>query len=719
MKHENSGNVTGKYVFLLLVLFGAGLLIRVSYLIEIQEHPVFQIPMEYQPDMGFNDNTALVFAQYLRKKFGLPEITLHFERTLTWTQRGNEYLYRPPAYTLFLGMLYFLLGDSQIGVRIAQMFLGLGSACLGYILGKQIYSRTAGFIIYLFMLFYWPLIIYENALHSPVMAIFAGTLFLVCAFQWVKRQDLFHYALVGFALSFYILSITALLPMIPLVIVWMLGIAHWYFPGQQSRSQVFRGVLIFLLSLAVPIGAVTCYNYLASGKAVLISGIAGMTLYIGNQPESQGYLLGCDTILDEFLDKQDHSLTTDEKAARVPWPKVSERAYDVAIKYISAHPGWFLRLSLKRAILFWTPKEISQNITEYCDRLFSKTIYYLPGNFTVVLCLAVSGLVFFLRALYSLFSLKDLSGTISYHFIPLFILISLVSVILYAPYTLLWVSAHFRAPLLPCLFSFAALGICESLRLLRLHRWCTLSMSLTGPVILLLVMVMIPVSYDEDIERWVYFRTRHYLESGQTEKAAEIARQVIERVPGNAFAQMTYANILLKQGDRQQALAHYELSFKQDKESAEKASVAQIIGSLRREFGDVKGAADIFNNLLRMEPDNYLALHELGGIAFEEGRYHEAIDFLEKARIVDPQKGNTYFLLGLSLNSLGKKEQAMAILEDGMSADPSDVWIILALADLKQESNASSEACALYKKVLKLNPDNPKALQAVAAICQP
>ncbi len=705
----------------LFILLLAGALIRFLYLMELQAHPDFQVPMEYQIDMGFNDNTAMALAQYCRRQLRLPPIEVRFERIIEWTQRRGEYLYRPPTYTVFLAALYFVLGDCPFGVRAAQMTLGLCAACLGYLLGKRLYNRFAGLCIYLLMLFYWPLIIYESALHSPIMALFTGVLFLYAAICWAQEGGRRRAALMGLALSAYALSVTAMLIALPLILFWMFWVYGKKFTFNRAIRGVAGAILVFLGAFLVPIFSVTTYNYVVSRDFVLISGVAGMTVYIGNQPDSTGYLGPSDSMLDRFLEEEEHSLRIDQKAARVPWPEVSETAYRIAVDYIRAHPGWFVRLSLKRALLFWSPQEISQNITEYCDRFFSRTLSWLPGNFTVVMAIALLGLGFYAHAMRDTFRRwrTDKSHAADTPMLSLegYALILILVLVWYGPYCLLWVSAHFRAPLLPHLFIFGALGICRGASVIRMRQWRTLAWGAIGPAVIVPVMLLVPVSYEDDIERWVYFRTRHYLESNQPERAAEIAQRVVERAPDHAFAQMTYANILRGLGDNVKALAHFDQALALGDDSIDVANVAENIGIIRRELGDNDGAEAAFSLLLDLDSERYAALHGLGNIAYERGQYVKAVGYLEQAARLAPEKANTHFLLGLSLNAIGETERARDSFRAGLLADPDDIWILLALADLESGLSENEAACQLYEKALTIDPRNERARHGFDTIC--
>lgn len=120
---------------------------------------------------------------------------------------------------------------------------------------------------------------------------------------------------------------------------------------------------------------------------------------------------------------------------------------------------------------------------------------------------------------------------------------------------------------------------------------------------------------------------------------------------------------------------------------------------------------------LQVRPSDYQALHGLGDIAFKQGRFAQAISYLERAKQVAPEKGNTYFLLGLSYNEAGEKEHAEQALREGVRVAPDDVWILLGLANLLAEKGERKEACELYRKANTIAPDNEQVRSAIESSC--
>lgn len=727
---ESSRSVSWRAGGMLFLILLGGLALRLAYLYELQEHPDFQIPMYFQVDMGFIDNSALDHAQNARAWFNLPPIEPRFERNIVWRHNPGDPQLRPPLYTFFLSVLYFVLGDSQFGVRLVQMLLGLGSALLAYFLGVKLYNRGAGLLMAGFMTFYWPFLIYEANLHEPVMVICCSLLFLNTALWWRQRPGWGRAVLMGLACGVYTIASAAVILFLPVVVGWTIGVLGYrkiYHPPGAARgasnhawSNALSHAVLVLIAFFIPILPITVLNYQESGRFVLNSFGQGITLYIGNQPQSQGYLHGADELLDVYLGEEHTDLRVDEKVARVDdWWRWAALAREKVREQILRHPGWFAKLCLKRAVLFWTPREISQNITEYADRLFSRTLYYVPGNFAVVLALFIVGLLDFILSILMWFVRRrhkpktedkqlDYAG---------YVLVLLLILVWYAPFPFLWISAHFRAPILPALFAFSALACCRMVYYVEARRWTPAVLGTLGALVIAVSAWLLPVAYDDDIQTWLYFRVQHYKNNKAPEKALAIAEQVIERAPDHMFARRIYAQALLDAGKKEEALAAYERLLPDLKENALAADAAEVIGLLQREFGNNPAAREAFLQTLQHDPNRPVALHGLGNIAFENGNHQEAVQYLERALQLEPTNANTWFLLGMARAALGDVARAEDAYRAGMRVDPEDVWPVIGLANLLTANGRREEACALYEHALRLVPQNAQARQGREEHC--
>jgi tetratricopeptide (TPR) repeat protein len=697
---EYSPGQQKRHLLLLTCLFLLGLAVRMFFLAEIQDHLDFQIPLLYQVDMGFIDNSALDRAQSLRSLCHLSPIEENFERPSVWRhQAGNPQL-RPPGYTFFLSLIYFIFGDNQLLVRIPQMMLGLISGWLGYRLGRKAISPAGGLITAGALWLYWPLILYESVLHEPVLMVFASLLFLNSAFSWLKEERTRQAVLVGVSCGFFTMVSSQVILFLPVLLVWMV----WRcLSRERSIRRVLTQTALAGLFFFLPLLPVTALNYHESGRWVLNCHGHGVTLYIANQPEATGLLMPADALLEEYLGQDVASLRVDEKTALIEdWIDWSHFAQKAALREILHAPGAFVKRSLKRAVLFWAPFEISQNVLEYCDRGFSPTLSHMPGSFGMLLPFVVLGLFYgavrIRQRLSGLATLRLIGADT--HLMGLIFLILFI-LIWYLPYLVLWVSAHFRIPLLPALFLLAAEGIfsfISDIKNKKEHWRRALSGGLCA-LLFLLPALLASWDYSADIQTWLYYRVKLYTDRGRNDEALALSLQGAQHWPAHAFVQKSCADLLFEAGRDEEALGYYEKALSCEAGEIDRAAVLENLGVIHRHLQENEEAKEVFLMLLESNPHHPGALHYLGNIAYEEGQYEEARAYLEKATADACTKGNTFFLLGLTLRSLGHNDEALQAFRRGHALDPEDEWILLELADVLILTQEKEEACQLYRQL--------------------
>ena len=167
-------------------------------------------------------------------------------------------------------------------------------------------------------------------------------------------------------------------------------------------------------------------------------------------------------------------------------------------------------------------------------------------------------------------------------------------------------------------------------------------------------------------------------------------------------------------------------------------------GSAKQMKGDVKGAIAHYEKALRIDPQFYAALNNLGALYERKGAHQEAERVLLRAVNANPEDGESYVNLGHVLYEEGRYSEGLARLEEGVKRSPNSAsgWFFLGSTNLKlgnlgmAESNLK-QACSLdpsslpaahlqlanvymrkrdfpaankeLETYLKVNPDDPQA----------
>ncbi len=121
-------------------------------------------------------------------------------------------------------------------------------------------------------------------------------------------------------------------------------------------------------------------------------------------------------------------------------------------------------------------------------------------------------------------------------------------------------------------------------------------------------------------------------------------------------------------------------------------------------IGDTKGAKAILSKLVSKYPDSYYA-HKLLAVIYEkEGGMRKAID--EYVTAIDLKKNDydSYYKISELLRDLGKKDEAIEMLEKLVRNKPDMYEASCLLGDMLCEQERFKEAASVYENALKFRP---------------
>jgi Flp pilus assembly protein TadD len=97
-----------------------------------------------------------------------------------------------------------------------------------------------------------------------------------------------------------------------------------------------------------------------------------------------------------------------------------------------------------------------------------------------------------------------------------------------------------------------------------------------------------------------------------------------------------------------------------------------LLGQLLGDGGSYELAVDPLRRAVSLDPNSFVAWHDLGLTYFRLKRYAEARAPLEKAVVLNPNSYGSVVLLGGALYMLGDDEAALPVLEHALRLKPSD-----------------------------------------------
>ena len=669
-----------------ILVLGAAL--RLLYLHEISAWPDFSYPIL---DAAYHDFWARGLA---RGEWATLE-------DFTPEEIVRRPFFRPPGYPYFLAAVYRVFGHGYLAPRLIQFGLGLVSCVLIYLAARRWVGPPPALIAAFFSAVYWVFIYFEGELLDPALSIFSLLVFVNLVMTWKKKLNTAYSCLSGVALGLFALVRANALLLIPAVILWMV----WVLARRRLRGRSLVTAASFLLGSAVVILPVTARNYLVSGEFVLIASNAGSSLLVGNNDRADGtthYLPGWGYFDSPF----DHPATLRalERQLGRPIGAAAASAYYTrqALNWIRAHPLDFALLTLRKTALFWGPAEVTNNKEIHYSRLYSKVLKAIPGGFSLVLALFLTGTAILIldrrtsirhRGKNRIKIAADRESGV------LFILLILVYFLSMLPAA---AADRYRLPVVPLMLVVSSAGVWRGIEWLVADRKKALIYFLSTAATYLVVSREL-TGYRPSEAKWYFDRAVALDRSGRHKETEESYRLALEREPLYGPALNNLASILLHRGELEEAIGYFRLFASLRPEMARAHSNLAL--ALGRK-GEVDEALESFQRALDIDPNDQQVWGSLGAFHFHRGEFKEAASAYERKVELCPHSGQARFFLARALWELGMKEEAEKNFRRAVELEPGRAEFYINLANVQAAGGDLSGAEENYRRALRIDPSS-------------
>ncbi len=188
-------------------------------------------------------------------------------------------------------------------------------------------------------------------------------------------------------------------------------------------------------------------------------------------------------------------------------------------------------------------------------------------------------------------------------------------------------------------------------------------------------------------------------------------RDTIEKNPNSWMAQDSFAAVLLRKGQPEEALSHLRKAEQLDPDNAETQSG---IGAALVRLGRVEEAFPYFRKALELRPDIAKSNYNLGNALLQTGYIELAIPYLQKTIALDPTYLPAYDDLGSALLQSGHVEESLVTLQSALKMQPNDISAHFYIANTLLQLHRVKEAVAHLREVLAAHPRDPEALKNMA-----
>jgi Tfp pilus assembly protein PilF len=152
----------------------------------------------------------------------------------------------------------------------------------------------------------------------------------------------------------------------------------------------------------------------------------------------------------------------------------------------------------------------------------------------------------------------------------------------------------------------------------------------------------------------VYQSALYLASKGAYDRAKVIIKPLLDEGTQNAELFRVYGQCLAEEGDKEGAMDYLIDALKWDPNHTESLIV---MGNLYAEGkGDLETAQVFFDKVMELEPDNYLALNNIGGVLSKSGQLEQGAVFFKRALEAEPNF--PFALYGLALTSFKTADYA-------------------------------------------------------------
>jgi tetratricopeptide (TPR) repeat protein len=362
---------------------------------------------------------------------------------------GDKIFVQSPLYAYLVAILRKILGERWIFplLQIAQALLGVGTCLLTVRIGRRVLGETEAWIGGFLVALYGPFLFYEGM----VMKTFLSTFLTVYLVDLLLRSEGTRRKLL--LLAGFVFALTALVRdnfvlLFPLLV---LGICL-AFPSLSSRARL-RAALLFTLGAAAGIFPVTLRNYYVGREFALLTTGGGEVFYIGNNADANGrYLPPPFVHADPLHEHDDFIAKASELAGRKLTPGESSSFWlRQGLSWIASSPGAWMKLLVRKLIVFWNYYELPDNYNYYEVR---QVLLHPLSTAGMILYLPLTLVTFSLAAPLGLLGMA-LTGRRWRQLLLIYLLLFgyMGTVLLFFNFS------RFRVPIVPflCLFAGAAL----------------------------------------------------------------------------------------------------------------------------------------------------------------------------------------------------------------------------------------------------------------------
>lgn len=371
--------------------------------------------------------------------------------------------YKPPAYPIFLAIIYKIFGVNLNAVRIIQILFDLLGCLLLFYLGSYYFEKKIAFIIFSLALFFPITAVYANVVNpeSLTMFLMMFSLFLIAKSVRSGKPLVFFWAGVSTILMAYCRQ-----EFFPLVFIF----SAYIFINQKKKGFLGRKIFLYFLGVFIIMAPWVARNYKLTGKFIPLNagGGLGVPLYFGTLGDITNDEASLNTFLKSHPEIEKKYTQWYEKILFNPTALEEKYKYDkvfvdMALDNIKKDPLDYLVMCVRRIPMVWINLHADEFTFLNTQKLrllhpdYQKIIHYLKDDPKEVAILILKYLLFAINILYLVMALAGLWASRKMIFQLSFIIVPLIYA--QAFFFFMHMAHNYTIPYWPCIIFFSGIGM--------------------------------------------------------------------------------------------------------------------------------------------------------------------------------------------------------------------------------------------------------------------
>lgn len=212
--------------------------------------------------------------------------------------------------------------------------------------------------------------------------------------------------------------------------------------------------------------------------------------------------------------------------------------------------------------------------------------------------------------------------------------------------------------------------------------------------------------YPEDFSGYC-LRSNTYFMMGWYERAMSDARKAVEVAPDNPNSFMARAFVQMQLGHYEEALDDFEQTLRYDPHRYDALrGQGKCLSMLGRDYE----ALASFNALRRTYPDDPDLYYELADVLFSAGYLEECDRICRKCLELDPEYANAYVILGMLAMRRNDDDKAYQLISKALRMESDNPFALNEMAYLQHLQGDEDTALEMVNRALEEAPDYADAL---------